>query len=306
MRYNETIFENQCKGGLFYMTYVFYNALSNNKQGKLAADKMMEKLSAEKPELRDITKEESIADFLCGLSENDKVVIVGGDGTLNHLVNDLDGKVPQVPIFVAPSGTGNDFFHDVEDKAKDGLLLFNPYMKDLPTVTVNGMTRRYLNGIGYGIDGYCCEVGDQLKAKSDKPVNYAGIAIKGLLFHYKPTKSTITVDGKTYVHEKSWLTPTMNGRFYGGGMNIAPKQDRLNEAHTQSVCVFHGSGKLKTLILFPGIFKGELVKHEKYFKIYEGREVTVKFDRPVALQIDGETVLNVTEYSVSAKVPATV
>ena len=47
------------------------------------------------------------------------------------------------------------------------------------------MKRRFINGIGFGIDGYCCEVGDQLKAKSDKPVNYASIAIKGLLFHYK-------------------------------------------------------------------------------------------------------------------------
>ncbi len=267
---------------------------------------MIQSLSAQKTELLDITKQENIADFLCGLEKTDKVIIVGGDGTLNHLVNDLDGKMPQVPIYAYPAGSGNDFFGDVKDKAEDGMVLFNPYMADLPTVRVNGMKRRFLNGIGYGIDGYCCEVGDQLKEKSDKPVNYAGIAIKGLLFHYKPTKATIEVDGKTFIHEKTWLSPTMNGRFYGGGMNIAPQQDRLNKEHTQSVCVFHGSGKLKTLILFPGIFKGELIKHEKYFKIYEGREVTVRFDRPVALQIDGETVLNVTEYSVSAKVPATV
>ncbi|MCQ2419294.1 MAG: diacylglycerol kinase family protein [Clostridia bacterium] len=288
------------------MTYVFYNPLSNNHQGKPAADQMIQSLSAQKTELLDITKQENIADFLCGLEKTDKVIIVGGDGTLNHLVNDLDGKMPQVPIYAYPAGSGNDFFGDVKDKAEDGMVLFNPYMADLPTVRVNGMKRRFLNGIGYGIDGYCCEVGDQLKEKSDKPVNYAGIAIKGLLFHYKPTKATIEVDGKTFIHEKTWLSPTMNGRFYGGGMNIAPQQDRLNKEHTQSVCVFHGSGKLKTLILFPGIFKGELIKHEKYFKIYEGREVTVRFDRPVALQIDGETVLNVTEYSVSAKVPATV
>lgn len=288
------------------MTYVFYNPLSNNHQGKPAADQMIQSLSAQKTELLDITKQENIADFLCGLEKTDKVIIVGGDGTLNHLVNDLDGKMPQVPIYAYPAGSGNDFFGDVKDKAEDGMVLFNPYMADLPTVRVNGMKRRFLNGIGYGIDGYCCEVGDRLKEKSDKPVNYAGIAIKGLLFHYKPTKATIEVDGKTFIHEKTWLSPTMNGRFYGGGMNIAPQQDRLNKEHTQSVCVFHGSGKLKTLILFPGIFKGELIKHEKYFKIYEGREVTVRFDRPVALQIDGETVLNVTEYSVSAKVPATV
>ena len=41
------------------------------------------------------------------------------------------------------------------------------YLRDLPTVTVNGKHWRFLNGIGYGIDGYCCEVGDALRGKSD-------------------------------------------------------------------------------------------------------------------------------------------
>ena len=90
----------------------------------------------------------------------------------------------------------------------------------------------------------------------------------------------------------------MNGRYYGGGMDIAPAQDRLNKARTVSTVVLHGSGKLKTLIVFPSIFKGEHIKHTEMVAVMEGHEMTVKFDRPVALQIDGELVLNVTEYTV--------
>ena len=94
----------------------------------------------------------------------------------------------------------------------------------------------------------------------------------------------------------------MYGRYYGGGMNIAPAQDRLNPERTVSAVVMFGSGKLKTLMVFPSIFKGEHVRHTEMIAVMSGHEVTVQFDRPVALQIDGELVLNVTEYTVhSAK-----
>lgn len=64
--------------------------------------------------------------------------------------------------------------------------------------------------------------------------------------------------------------------------------------------VFYGSGRLKTLLIFPTIFKGEHVKHKKQIEIFCGKEIKVNFDRPTALQIDGETVTGVTEYSVKA------
>ena len=68
--------------------------------------------------------------------------------------------------------------------------------------------------------------------------------------------------------------------------------------------IFHGSGKLKTLMIFPSLFKGEHVKHTKHVDVLTGREITVEFDRPVALQIDGETVLGVSSYTAKLSVPA--
>ena len=162
------------------------------------------------------------------------------------------------------------------------------------------MERLFINGIGFGIDGYCCEKGDELQAKSDKPVNYAAIAIKGLLFHYKCPKAKVTVDGVTKEYKKIWLAPTMKGRFYGGGMMVAPKQDRLSPNKTVTSVVWHKSGKLKTLMVFPSIFKGEHVKQKKLIEIVEGHHVIVEFSRPTALQIDGETVSGVTKYEVKA------
>ena len=167
---------------------------------------------------------------------------------------------------------------------------------------VKGKTYRFLNNVGYGIDGYCCEAGDEQKAKSVKAVNYTAIAIKGVLFHYKPKDAVVTVDGKEYTFKKVWMAPTMKGRFYGGGMMATPGQDRNAEDGKLSVLVFHDSGKLGILTAFPSIFKGELQKYKKKVTVLTGYDVKVSFDKPAPVQIDGETIKDVEEYTVTARV----
>lgn len=97
------------------------------------------------------------------------------------------------------------------------------------------------------------------------------------------------------------VAPTMNGRFYGGGMMPTPNQNRLNEDGLVSAMVMFGSGKLKTLMVFPSIFRGKHIKHSEFVNVHSGQEIEVEFDRPAALQIDGETILNVSKYTVCLK-----
>ena len=52
----------------------------------------------------------------------------------------------------------------------------------------------------------------------------------------------------------------MIGKYYGGGMKVAPNQNRLNEERKVSLVVWHGTGKLRTLIMFPKIFDGTHLK----------------------------------------------
>lgn len=115
----------------------------------------------------------------------------------------------------------------------------------------------------------------------------------------------VTVDGVSHRYRHVWLASTMNGRYYGGGMEVAPAQNRLNQNGTVSVVVLHCPSKLKTLMVFPSIFKGEHVKHTEMVEVLSGKEITVAFDRPTALQIDGETVTGVTEYGVMADADST-
>ena len=285
------------------MIYVFWNKLANNGKAAEAKAELENVFSGEELNFIDVREIKNAADSCKELKAEDKIIISGGDGTLSRFVNDIYELHLQNEIYFYTCGTGNDFVNDVRDKCeiKNNLIPMNEFLKSLPVVTVNNEQHYFINGIGYGIDGYCCEEGDKLRAKSDKPINYAAIAIKGMLGKFKPCGGSVTVDGVTTRYKKIWLAPTMNGRYIGGGMKITPDQDRLNTEHLVTNLVFHDSGMLKTLMVFPSIFKGEHVTHKDIIEIKTGHEIKVEFDKPCALQIDGETYLNITNYSVSYK-----
>lgn len=278
---------------------VLYNPKAGNGTGRESAKRIREYLEADSYEMMDITSIVSYDELFSDIGPECIIIICGGDGTINRFINNIEGRLPENEIMYYATGSGNDFLHDLGKERGSAPVSIREYLKNLPTVTVKGKEYFFVNGVGFGIDGYCCEEGDRLKSISDKPVNYTSIAIKGLLFKYEPTNAVITVDGEKYEFKKVWLAPTMNGRFYGGGMMPAPAQDR-KENGTVSTLVMFGKGKLATLIIFPSIFKGEHIKHSKSVRVLTGKEIEVEFDSPRALQIDGETILDVKSYKVRA------
>lgn len=285
------------------MLYVLVNPLASNGKAEEKVEEAVKNFNGaeyEKLSLIDL----DVKGVVKNAKPEDNILIIGGDGTLNRFANDTADMEFNCPVYLYKSGTGNDFMKDVEDKVENNMVKLNEYLTDLPTITVKGKTYRFINGIGYGIDGMCCEVADKMRAEGKENINYAGISIKLLIHGYKCPDAKITVDGKVYNFNKVWLASGMKGRYYGGGMAIAPEQDRTSGKLTSAV--IHNSGKLKTLLVFPKIFKGEHVKHKKIFTAIEGRKITVEFSHPMALQIDGETVLDVSSYTIKshAKVKA--
>ena len=281
--------------------YVLYNPLAGGGKGAEDA-KLLQIVMDEELEFFDMTRITNYAALLSGLQKDDFIIVAGGDGTLNRFINaPAELNIPQ-EILYFPMGTGNDFAKEMGKDALCTPISISKYIKELPTVTVKDKTYRFINGIGFGIDGYCCEVGDQLRTIPGKKVNYTMIAIKGLLFHFDARNAKVTVDGKEHIYKKVWIAPTMLGKYYGGGMIPTPGQDRLSPDKTLSVMLFHGAGRLRTLCVFPSIFKGEHVKHTNMVAVHTGHEITVEFDRPTPLQIDGETILNVTSYAARSSV----
>ena len=279
------------------MVYVLYNTVAGARYcEEKIREKMLEFFKGEEISLTDAISVDDKKSFVEALGVGDRLVIVGGDGTLNRFVNSIDDKEYPFPIYCYAGGTGNDFINDVSGVDSDGLVVINDYIKSLPVIEVNGKSYKFLNGIGYGIDGWCCEEGDRYREKTGKAPNYTTIALKGLLGKFKTVNARVTIDGVTTEWKNVWMVPAMNGRYFGGGMMITPAQDRLNEARDLSFAVVCSKSRLKLLTAFPKIFKGNHVTHTDIFKLFTGKSIEVEFDRPVALQIDGETVLGVAKY----------
>lgn len=81
---------------------------------------------------------------------------------------------------------------------------------------------------------------------------------------------------------------------------VAPHQDRLS--HLLTFCGFTcARGKIGTLLAFPSVFKGKHLKYKDIITIVKGKTITVEFDVPMALQIDGEVVKDVTNYTATVE-----
>ena len=290
------------------MIYVFYNPLSNNKKGGEVFYKVKSLLQEEKCNYEcsaiNILEVKDIKATLTEPCQSDKIVICGGDGTLHHFVNDIYNAFggPQAikaELLYYPAGSGNDFMHDVAGKNAKNLIPLRPYITDLPAVTIKGKVYHFINGIGVGLDGWCCSEVERIRSKKgDKPINYSPIALRGLLYAYKPVSATVVTDGVSHRYSGVWIAPTMNGRYFGGGMKVAPEQYRLNKEHTVSFIAAHSITRLKAFPIFPEFLSGKYIRHKKYVDVIKAKEITVTFDEPVTLQIDGEAMSNVAGYHV--------
>ena len=281
--------------------YIFFNPYSCSGTGKEKTYNLKNILTDVSLKYFDITKIENMQAFVDGLDDSIKIVISGGDGTINNFINTVDIDNLQNEIYCYSAGNGNDFLRDIGMYGKDEIVLINNYLRDLPVATIKGKTYKFLNNVSFGIDGYCCEVADEQRKKSNKKVNYSLIAIKGLLGGYKSKNATVTVDGVMKHYKRVWLSPVMNGRYIGGGLKIAPDQDRLNSESMVSFVVMHDLGRIKCLVNFPKLLTGEHVKLTDHVEVIKGHDITVCYDEPAPVQIDGETIRNVLRYDVTSK-----
>lgn len=279
--------------------YILYNPIAGNERGDGVAKKLGSLYIGYEVEYLDILKIESFENFFSSINDEDDVIICGGDGTLNRFANRINGIDVKNKLFYYSAGSGNDFLNDLEKPFGSEPLLINDYMENLPTVEINGITFRFFNGIGFGIEGTVCAVGNKLRETSNKKINYTSIALRLILFSFRPRNAKITVDGETFEHRKVWLASSMYGRYFGGGMKIAPNQKRGSDE--LSLVVVHDCSKLQLMCVFPSVFKGEHLKFKKLVSVYTGKEITVEYDTPCELQLDGETVNDVKSYTARSK-----
>lgn len=252
--------------------------------------------------VKDITKLDSIEERLAKINkEKDNILIVGGDGTLTSLINKYKKYLDKLPkIYAVKAGTGNDFLRNIihsgypVENINNKYFLINPFLKNLPICKVNNNEKTFLNGIGIGLDGYICKNVEEQRNKNNKQ-SFFKITLKSFM-EFKPLeKLTIEVDGKKHELKKCWFASIMNGKYYGGGMKIAPKADFKGEK-LQAI-IINDINKFKLFMLFPLIYTGNHSK-VKAVHFFEGKHIKITSDEKTYVQIDGEPQKDINEIEV--------
>lgn len=270
------------------MVYILYNPLANNGRGTEGLDAVIAAAGRRHPGLTptlvDVTKRDQAA-LLLGMPAEDEAIVCGGDGTLHHLVNALDGAVPAAHVYLWRMGTGNDFLRDVMGKSKARMVRLNEYLGGLPMGETTHTRARFVNNVSFGLDGQVCELGEQEKARLGRTENYILLTLRLVLRDFHPVNASVTVDGETRTYERVWVASAFNGRYIGGGKKLAPDQDRRGD----KLCcvVLHSMNRAEALLRVPKVMWGGHVKLPQC-DVRFGHDIRVSFDQPAALNLDGE------------------
>ncbi|MDR2828543.1 MAG: hypothetical protein LBV51_03895 [Acholeplasmatales bacterium] len=271
------------------MYYVLYNPLSNKGETIKYAYKLANKIEKklDKTHIMSILNILDIHGFVDSLLPQDKIVVIGGDGTIRRLVNAIQNIHLKNDIFFTKAGTGNDFYRSVK-KGSFKFININNYIKILPTVILpeHNVYEKYMNGSGVGLDAYVCYKVNNSGGKNNK-FNYLGKTLSGFIEGKKIKEVTIDCDGQENTYKNVWFCSVMNSKFQGGGMKFAPKASRL-ESDLYLVLVKKMS-KLGLFLTMPLIYLGwhGILKNVSITKIT--RYIDIKTSEATYAQMDGDT-----------------
>jgi diacylglycerol kinase (ATP) len=229
------------------------------------------------------------------------LVVIGGDGTMNEVVNGIAGHTSKARIGFIPGGSGNDFSrgYGIPPKPLEALsyllkqmdMIAKPF--DLGKIQLaKNMEHFFINSTGAGFDAFISYHVNQSKWKgllnrlSLGQLVYVLILLK-YLFTYKCTKVELTMDGRKHVFPDTWFVTVSNQPFYGGGMKIAP--DSLPNDGKLNVTIVARLSRIKLLLVFLSVFWG---KHLMFKEVntFLAQTVSIKSSEPIYVHSDGEHI----------------
>ena len=194
---------------------------------------------------------------------------IGGDGTLNSIINGMIGKKPLVVI---PAGTGNDFYKGTSNLNNDTL------------VDVGKVNNEYFLGIlSIGLDALACNKANIIKRKDFNKNAY----IKGTLQALKEYESLLlkmTYDDKE-LSKSVLLSSFCNNSCLGNGINLSPNSS-LTDGKLDLILI-NDMNKLRILYTFIKILMGRHL-NDKNVSFEKIDKAHLEFLRPVLYAFDGE------------------
>jgi len=222
------------------------------------------------------------------------IVSVGGDGTINEVVNGLyeSGTINDVALGIISTGTGSDYIRTIGvspryEEACRRLLAPDKLLVDLGIVeySSNGSQaqRLFVNFAGLGFDAEVVRATTlKFKALGGLPSYLLGLLTT--LLSYRNRDISLKLDGN--LHEKRVCAAVMsNGRYGGGSMFMAPDADVTDGLF--DVLTIDDLSKPDLLWSLPRIYKGTHLTHPKV-TMTRAREIEVESRQRMSLQADGE------------------
>lgn len=237
-----------------------------------------------------------LAKRLSHTEEHRVIIAIGGDGTINEVIN---GFLPKENLFLGyiPAGSSNDLARSLGIssnplKALETILLSRHILyHDIGNLQCRNMERPYMVSCGIGFDAAICH--EAMTSKLKKFLNkirlgkltYVGIAFK-LLTRYQPQTGTIILDNKKKIkHSKILFISIQNHRFEGGGFMFCP--DARADDQLLDVCIIEGIPKWKIPFLLPTALKGRHLFHHGVH-VYQCKKADIRMKTPLPVHVDGE------------------
>ena len=222
------------------------------------------------------------------------IIIVGGDGTLHHVVNGIMTqryiKSSDITIGIIPSGTGNDWIktygipNNIE-KAIDIIHQKKTVLQDIGVLKTLHKNVTYFNNVaGLGYDGYVVNKLNSLKKFG--AISYLLAGIYGLLF-YKKSKFEIIFDNKS-IEEKCLMTIIGICKFSGGGMQFTKETNPSDGLF--DITIIKNLKFLEVVFNLPKLYSGNIVHHKKV-ATYKTKEISITPEHnDTFIQADGELI----------------
>lgn len=223
----------------------------------------------------------------------DTIVVAGGDGTLNEVLNgvaQLPDGLASVTFGVIPLGTGNDFATaiglpgDVEG-ALDRLLDAEPRPVDVGRLN----DRAFLN-ISAG--GFIAEVSDAVGPQMKTVLGKLAYLVGGAqaLIEHEPASAQVIVEEGTLAGPAEVSLQAFavcNSRLVGGGRLIAPHA--VIDDGWLDVCLIKAMPMIEFLALLRRVSSGEHIDHERV-EYFRARRLELRFGAPIKVNTDGQVV----------------
>ncbi len=234
------------------------------------------------------------------------LVVVGGDGTLNEVVNGISFR-GQVTLGYIPAGTGNDLARSLKLPRSPQRCLKKVLNQKTVKLLDYGVLsyecgepvcRRFLISSGIGLDAQVCrkimEARLQSGGRMRVPARLEYI-VYGLcqLVTARPVNGYLILDGTRRIEfNHIYFISTHIQPFEGGGFRFAPKADGSDGL--LDVCVMQPSAKRKLIPIMADALFGK-VKCRHGVRSYTCREVRIHVDSPLSVHADGENCFSQTD-----------